>query len=143
MTQYYCSRSALICAFFLAVVAMLGVSVPAAAQGLECQCDFITINVDKGVQCSVTVCALTLDGARNCTTIAPGTRGRLRCLRGAILYIRDCHNNLVPLNLGAICTRGIGAGPNCCTVDACFGPNDTLCTVLTITPSILDVCPCP
>jgi hypothetical protein len=143
MIRYFHLRFATIFAMLLLAAAMVAAPSQASAQDDQlCRCDYITVNVDVNVICKVTVCALTPDGARNCVTIAPGTRARLRCTPGATVYIYDCHNNLVPLNPVTMCERGIGAGPNCCTVDACFDPSDTVCTVITITPSILDVCPC-
>lgn len=124
----------------LAVAFMSLAAAPAWAQNDDCRCDSITINVDPHVICRVTVCWETADEIR-CITILHGTSARVPCIPGAYLAIRDCSGDLVRLNFIDGCHRGIGAGPNCCTIDACWSP-DGACT-LDITPSILDVCPCP
>ena len=139
MIRNFHIRFAMILMPFFVMAAMMVPSEAAAQDDRDCICDVVTFNVDINVRCKVTVCVLSPDGPRNCTTIAPGTRAKLRCFPGSTIYILDCRNELVPLY--PECTRGIGAGPNCCTVDACFSP-DSKCPVINITPSILDVCPC-
>lgn len=106
-----------------------------------CPCSSIVISVDASVRCKVTVCTVIGDVIA-CTTIAPGSSASAQCTPGALYYIRDCHNQLVAFDpFSAECVRGIGAGPGCCTVDVCRVGKGCPALV-SITPSILDVCPC-
>jgi hypothetical protein len=116
----------------------------AVAQADTCRCDRVVVNVDLGVQCRVTVCMVDPAGARNCITLAPGTRGKLPCIFGGILGFVDCNGAFVPFNPPAGgCQLGIGVGPHCCTIDACISADALGCPIITVRPSILDICPCP
>jgi hypothetical protein len=141
MIRHFQLRFVLLCAMLLAAAAMVAPSRAEAQNDVLCRCDYITVNVELGVRCKVTVCMLIPDGTKNCVTVAPGTRARLRCIPGGTIYIIDCRGELVPLNPDG-CTLGIGAGGDCCTVDACLAKDANGCLVINIRPSILDVCPC-
>jgi hypothetical protein len=143
MIRNFRFTSLALCAMLLAAAAMFAPD-RAGAQVLACACDRIVINVDLGVQCRVTVCMVDPAGARNCVTIAPGTRGKLPCIPGATLGFIDCNGVFVPFNPPAGgCQLGIGVGPNCCTIDACLTFDPAGCPIINVRPSILDVCPCP
>ncbi len=131
-------------ALLAALVALLGLLAPrsvAAQDDLPCPCGQVTVAVDKNVACKVTICVV-LGGKIRCATVEPGASATFACLAGATFNIRDCHGVLVPFDpFAGDCVRGIGAGPNCCTVDICT-VNDACPAQVLITPSILDVCPC-
>lgn len=133
---------ALIPMAIIALFAALALPAPARAQDdIPCPCSTIVITVDATVRCKVTVCTVIGDEIR-CATIAPGTSASVQCTPGAQYYIRDCHNQLVAFDpFSDQCVRGIGAGPSCCTVDVCR-VNNGCPALVSITPSILDVCPC-
>ncbi|HVZ38818.1 MAG TPA: hypothetical protein VHI13_06050 [Candidatus Kapabacteria bacterium] len=141
MMHHLTVRSASIVAALAALI-LFGLPHNMAAQNYNCLCDHITINVDLAVACKVTFCVLPPNGAKNCVTIAPGTRGSAPCISGAVLGFRDCHGNLVTYDPTIPCQLGIGVGPNCCTIDACASTDVNGCLVINVRPSILDVCPC-
>jgi hypothetical protein len=135
-------QSALMGAMLMALIA-LAAPMRASAQADGCTCDRIVVNVDLGVQCRVTACEVDPAGARNCVTIAPGTRDKLPCIPGATFGFRDCNGTFVPFTPINGCQLGIGVGPNCCTIDACVAYDANGCLIINVRPSILDICPCP
>jgi hypothetical protein len=143
MIREFNFRSILLCAMLLAGAAMFTPS-RAAAQNDNCVCDWITVNVELAVRCRVTICVLDPAGNRRCVTIPPGTRQRIPCIPGAVVGFIDCTNTFVPFQPGhGGCHIGIGAGPNCCVIDACLAYDAAGCPMINIRPSIVDSCPCP
>lgn len=129
--------------FLIVTAALCALATSSAlAQGaFDCSCKYVTVNIDPGVLCKFTLCIAT-PASDQCITVAPGSSFRVECHAGLAVSLRDCHGNDIPIVPGRDCQRGIGAGPNCCTVDICTTKDANGCLVINITPSILDVCPC-
>jgi|GEM_PF-3245008 len=146
MITTFRTRCTVICAALIAIAAMFAAS-PVRAQDDDfsnCRCRYITVVVENGVRCNVEFCigSLDQDVELKCITIGPGGSTLIPCQPRQAFYIRDCHGQDVLLHPGRFCDLGIGAGPNCCTVDVCYSRTDAGCPLITIRPSILDVCPC-
>lgn len=133
------SMVSMVCA--LLVAAIVSFASPSRAAAQNCNCEFYTIKVDPNVICNVTVCVLDPAGNVHCVTVLPGGSRVINCVPGGTIGFRTC-TGFVPFTPSPVCHLGIGAGPNCCTVDACLD-NSVDCPIINIRPSILDVCPCP
>ncbi|HVZ41852.1 MAG TPA: hypothetical protein VHI13_21400 [Candidatus Kapabacteria bacterium] len=124
----------LVLAAIIALGAILAPNALRAQTGLTCLCD--SINVINNSNCSAEVCVLPA-ATSSCHTIAPGTSGKVRCVNGGGIAIRDCSGNLHRLSVGCI---HLAIAPGCC-VRVCLVQAATGCYTLTIGPPEI-ICDC-
>ncbi|MBS1912282.1 MAG: hypothetical protein JST22_09880 [Bacteroidetes bacterium] len=124
----------LVLAAIIALGAILAPNAVRAQTALDCRCD--SINVVNNSNCSATIC-IGPAATNRCRTIAPGTTGKVPCVNGASVGIRDCNGTLHLLTLG--CTH-LAIAPGCC-VRVCLVESAIGCYTVTIGPPEI-ICDC-
>lgn len=121
-------------AAIVAIAALFAPHAVRAQAALTCLCD--SINVVNNSNCSAVICVRPA-ATSSCRTIAPGSTGKVPCINGGGVAIRDCSGNLHPLSVGCI---HLAIAPGCC-VRVCLLQAATGCYTLTIGPPEI-ICDC-
>ena len=130
-------RSWLLAGMFALLMAF-GVSNAHAQDVLPCKCDIGTIYVGK-VECKFEVCIKDAEGF-HCITVTGGSVEQFKCHGKAVIFLKDCKGNLIPINNEKTnCVECVCVGKGCC-VDACVGFDDQGCIYVKIGSSICRGC---
>jgi hypothetical protein len=139
-----CNPLARASALLVLILALFAIPSSTRAQD-ACRCDATIIAVDANVNCKITVCyQLTPSGPTFCKTIEPGTKGKIPCPVWQASIV-TCTGDYVIIDNNpviSICTPSLSVPGGCC-IKACRGSDAAGCSVITISPAVCLVRPCP
>lgn len=121
-----------------AAIAFIAASQAATAQ-LKCACDYVTLRVDKELQCKFEICyQKSPDGPTICYTIEPGQVERIPCFPGQGISLVRCDGAHIDLSLDPVARcRDIKFAPDCCA-RVCVSLDEKGCAVIDV-----NAVPCP
>lgn len=121
-------------AFVFAAIAIVAIAAATPASAQRCPCDYVSVYVEPGVACSITLYPSAPLCRYTTVTVTPGQLTQIACCDDMQIELRGPNGAIVFALGNPLCYYNFNAGAGCC-IDACISIGKGGCPFLHISPA--------